>query len=233
MSESALSRFWNTIKPPPAGDRPPESPQIVELRRRQRRLVTITIAAIFILGAGVGVYNYIASAPQRADKEFQEGMKMMRPGKYPDAIVHFTRALSISSQLPDAYLERADAHRSLGEPDAALADFQSAAELNPSLAAAHTGLAVIYMERHDSAHALEELNKSIAVQPTIEAYYQRGEILEAQGDHRKAIEDYDKAIAQAPDAPYIYRARALARQNAGDPEGAQADRLVANGIEHP
>jgi tetratricopeptide (TPR) repeat protein len=233
MSESAFSRFWNMVKPPPAGNRPPESPQAIELRRRQRRLVWSAVSAIVVLAAGAGVFNYISNAPQRADKEFQEGMKMMRPGKYPDAVAHFTRALDISSELPDAYLERGNAHRSLGEPDAALADFQRASDLNPSLVAAHNGIAMIYVERRDQRRALEELNKSIGLQPTIEAYFQRGQILEAQGDHQKAIEDYDRAIAQAPDAPYMYRARALARENLGDQEGAHADRDVAHRIERP
>jgi tetratricopeptide (TPR) repeat protein len=231
MSESALSRFWNLVKPPDAGPRPTPSLKALELRRRQRKLITITAATILFLIAGAGVFNYVENAPQRAEKEFHDGMQMMRPGKYADAVVHFTRALNISSQLPDAYLERGNAHRSLGEPDAALADFQAAAGLNPSLVEAHNGIALIYLARHDSPHALEELNKSIALQPTIEAYYQRGLILETQGEHKKAISDYNLAIAQAKEAPYMYRARAMARQNLGDKKGAHADRTIASQLE--
>jgi len=91
---------------------------------------------------------------------------------------------------------------------------------------------MIYLEKHDQRQALGELNKSIAIHPTIEAYYQRGQILEAQGDHQKAIADYDLAIAQARDAPYVYRARALAKENLGDHDGASADRATAADIEH-
>jgi tetratricopeptide (TPR) repeat protein len=192
----------------------------------------ISVGLVAAIAGGIGVFMYIDSAPQRSEKEFQEGMKLMHPGKYPDAIVRFTRALNISSQRPDVYLERANAHYSLGEADAALADYQAAADLNPSLAEAHNGIAMIYVERQDSRHALEELNKSIAIQPTIDAYYQRGLILEAQGDHRKALEDYDQAIAVARDAPYMYRARAMAKDGLGDHEGAHADRMTAYQIEH-
>jgi tetratricopeptide (TPR) repeat protein len=210
------------------------SPQALELRRRQRRLVMIAAGMIVVLAAGAGVFSYIEDAPQRADREFQEGMKMMRPGKYADAIVHFTRVLDIAGPRPEAYLERAHAHMSLNEPDPALTDYQAAVDLNPGLTEARNGIALIYVGRHDSRRALEELNKSIALQPTVEAYYQRGEILESQGDHRKAIEDYDLAIAQARDSPYMYRARAMAKQNLGDQEGADADRLLANSFDqHP
>jgi tetratricopeptide (TPR) repeat protein len=231
MSESAFSRFWKTVKPPAAGNRPPESAKVVELRRRQRRLVTITLAVILAVAAGAWTYMYVSNAPQRADNEFQQGMKFMSPGKYPEAVVHFTRALSIYGQLPDALLERGNAHRILGEPDEALADYQAAIDLNPTLATAHNGIAMIYIERHDLPHALEKLNKAISLQPSVEAYYERGQILEARGEHQKAIEDYDKAIAEQVDSPYMYRARALAKANLGDQEGAHADRILAVQIE--
>ncbi len=232
MSDSAFSRFWNLVKPPPPGPRAPLSPEAIEQRKRQRKLIIITTAALAVLAAGVTIFLHIQSAPERADKEFQDGMKQMRPNKYPEAIGHFTRALEIYAQLPNAYLERGNAHRFLGEPDAALADFQSAADLDPTLADAHTGSAMIFVERRDTAHALDELNKSIAIRPNIEAYYQRGLILEARGEHQKAIADFDLAIAQARDAPYMYRARATAKENLGDREGAHADREIADRIEH-
>jgi len=219
------------VKPPSEGPRRAVSIEALALRRRQRRLVMITLGALVVLAVAIGVYQYIDSAPQRADKEFDEGMKLMHPGKYPDAVLHFTRVLSISSQRAEAYLERGNAHRSLGEPDAALADFQAAADLNPSLTAARNGIAVIYIERHDSRQALEELGKSIATQPNIEAYYQRGMIFESQGEHQKAIDDYNLAIALARDAPEVYLARATAKANLGDQEGAHADRIFARGLQ--
>jgi tetratricopeptide (TPR) repeat protein len=230
MPESAFRRFWNTVILPPVDNRP-GSPKVTALKQRQRRLVMTTLAAIVVLAAGGGVFYYISDAPQRADKEFQEGMKFMSPGKYPDAIVHFTRALEIYSQLPDAYLERGNAHRTLGETDAALADFQAAADLNPTLADAHNGLAMIYLDRRDQRHALEELNKSIGLRPAVDAFFQRGQILDAQGDHQKAINDFDRAIAEDRESPYMYRARALAKANLGDPAGAHADRLIAQHLE--
>ena len=203
------------------------------MKRRQRRLITITLAGAAAIGAGAWTYNFITSAPERADIEYQAGMKSMSPGKYPDAVAHFTRAISIYNQLPNAYLERGNANRVLGEMDTALADYQAAADLNPVLPEAHSGIAVIYIERHDIARALEHLNKSISLHPTVEAFYQRGQILEAQGQHEKAIADYNRAIAEENDAPYMYRARALAKANMGDAEGAHADREIANNIEHP
>ena len=231
LPDSPLARFWTMVKPPPPAIRPMD-PKVAGQKRRQRRLVMATVAAAILAAGGFGIYTYVAASPSRAQKEFEEGMRYMGPGRYPEAIVHLTRALSIYSQMPEAYVERGNAHRSLGESDAALADFQAAVDLNPTLADAHNGIAMIYVERHDQRRALEELNKSLSLKPTVEAYFQRGQILEAQGDHKKAIEDYDRAIGEAPDAPYMYRARALAKINLGDEQGAHADREIALRLEY-
>jgi tetratricopeptide (TPR) repeat protein len=227
MPDSAFTRFWNNLKPLPKENRPPISPEVAAMRRRQRKLIYITVGVVALMGAGAYIFNYIATAPQRAEKEYLEGMKSMRPSQYPAAVAHFTRAIDIKAQYPEAFLERANAHRVLSETDAALADYQAAADLNSSLVAAHNGIAMIYLERKDSRHALEELNKSLSLQPDTDAFYQRGEIYEAQGEHQKAIDDYDRAIANQRDAPFIYLARALAKQNLGDKEGALADRITA------
>ena len=230
MSDSGFSRLWNTLKPPP-GDNRPGSLKVVEMRKRQRRLVTATLAAFFVLAAAGGIYFYFSSGPQRAEKEFQEGMKLMGPGKYEEAIKHFDRALQIYSQLPDAYLERGNAHRTLGDMEGAVADFQAALDLNSQLAPAQNGLGMIYLERKDINKALEAFTKSIGISPTVDAYYQRGQIFEARGDHQKAIDDYNHAIELQRDSPFIYRSRALAKANIGDAAGAHEDRVIAETME--
>jgi tetratricopeptide (TPR) repeat protein len=67
----------------------------------------------------------------------------------------------------------------------------------------------------------------------VEANYQRGQMYESLGEHQKALQDYNLAIGGMPDAPYIYRARALTRENLGDGAGARDDRQKADSIEFP
>jgi tetratricopeptide (TPR) repeat protein len=215
------------LKPPVDPYGAPDPPEKIALRRRQRTLILSTLAAVAVLGAGAYLWSYIASAPQRAEAEFKEGMKLMSPTRYPGAIQHFNRALEIKPQYPEVYLERGNAHRMLGETDAALADYQAAVELNASLVAAHNGIAMIYLDRKDSRRALDEFTKSLNLQPSTDAFYQRGQIYEAMGEHQKAIDDYDRALADARDSPYMYLARATARQNLGDTKGATEDRIAA------
>ena len=230
-SESAFSRFWNGVKPPQAAH-PAESAFLAEMRRRQRRLVAVTLIVLALIGAGAGTYFYIANGSVRADKDFQEGMKSMQPGKYADAVVRFTRALANSTPRAEVYLERGNAYQAQGDSDQALADFQSALGMDPSLFAAHNGIALIYIQRHDVPRAIQELTKSIALLPNIDAFYQRGQLLEARGEHQKAIDDYDRAIAISRESPFVYLARATAKASLGDEEGAHNDRVAADQLQH-
>jgi len=226
---SFLTRWWNSLKPLPeeASRRTPVTAQ----KRRQRRLIQKTIGIAALAAAGWYVYSYIASAPERANAQLQAGMLDMQPGAYREAMAHFDRAVSIMPELAEAYLERGVAHHFLGETEPALADLDKALQLNPDLAAAYNELGAIYRGRGDIPRAIEELSKSIKAGATTDGYYQRGQAYESLGQHQKAIEDYDQAIAQMRESPFVYRARALAKDKLGDAEGAKQDRAKADSIE--
>ncbi len=226
---SFLTRWWQSIKPLPeqSSRRAPVTAQ----KRKQRRLIWRTVGVVALAGAGWYVYDYIGSAPERANAQLQAGMQKMQPGAYREAITRFDRAVSIMPQLAEAYLERGIAHHFLGETEPALADLDKALELNPDLAAAYNERGAIYHERGNTQKAIEELSKSIKTQATTDGYYQRGQAYESLGQHQKAIEDYDQAVAQMRESPYVYRARALAKDKLGDTEGAKQDRAKADDIE--
>ena len=204
-----------------------------ELWRRRRRLFKITGGLIVVLAGGGSVYDYIDTTEQRAEKQLQEGMSLMGSGAYRDAMASFDRSIQIWPHAANPYLQRGSAHQILGESDAALADFNRALDLDPELAQAHTGRGTIYRDRGDLKAALAEFAASLHMEPTVSAYYERGHTYESLGEHRKAIDDYDRGIALMPEAPFLYRARSFARRNLGDIAGYQADRDKAQGIETP
>jgi tetratricopeptide (TPR) repeat protein len=230
MARSVFSRLWEAVKPPPAVTRP--GTKKTKLTASQKRLIYGTAAVVALAGLSWAVYAYVASAPQRADKEYQAAMKLMAAGKYKDAIAQFTRATEIWPQLADAYLERGVSHRYLNENDLALADFEQAIALNSNLARAYTARGFIFRERGDTRRAMEEFTKSIEISPNADAYFERGQTFEDLGQHQKAIDDYNQAIAEERDAPYVYRARSLARRNLGDTDGFTEDQQTANSLEH-
>jgi tetratricopeptide (TPR) repeat protein len=231
MSESGSTRLREHASPPqPAGRR--RSSGRGKLRSKQRLLISLALAFFFVTGVGLAIYGYTAGAPDRAETAYQAGMKLMEPGQYQNAIPLFTRAIRIRGTAK-AYLERGNAYHFLGQTDQAIADFEKATEFDPSLTRAYSGLGSIYRDRGDRKRALEAFGKAISINPSVDALFERGEMFEAAGEHQKAIDDFTAAIDDLRDAPYIYRARALAKRNLGDNAGYEADRDQARAIERP
>jgi tetratricopeptide (TPR) repeat protein len=221
MAQSAFGRIWSAIKPPPAVTSVERKPRLTV---RQKRMLAIPGFVLAAGAVGGGIYAYLASAPDRANRQFQEAMKQMKPGNYGAAISGFTRAISIWPQMSEAYLERGSAYHALGKDDLALADFEQAIAVNPNLARAYSARGSIYRARGDARRAMEEFTRSLNLAPNVDAYYERGQIYEAVGEHQKAIEDFDRALAEMPDSPAVYRARSMAKRNLGDMAGYVADR---------
>ncbi len=229
MSESAFARLWNAIKPPPSVH-DPNAPK-TGMNRTQKWMIWGTVS---VIATGVIVwqtYAYIASAQQRAQKVYEQGMLKMTPGHYQEAIDLFSKATDIYPQLGAAYLERGNSENIVGQKEAAFADYEKAIEV-ANLGAAFTARGLIYLGKGDTKHAEQDFTSSIGVEPNSDAFYQLGQINDARGDHAKAIGFYDQAIHIQPDAPYMYRARGQAKKALGDEQGALLDRNEGITLEH-
>jgi tetratricopeptide (TPR) repeat protein len=150
---------------------------------------------------------------------------------YREAVRHFTDAISIWPDNARAYLHRGISQAALGEAAAAKSDWDRATQIDPALYEAFTARGTQYRLEGDIPKALEDLNRSIALHPSVDAYYQRGQLYAAQANYQSAIDDFDRAIAERPDAPYGYRARSAARGAIGDTSGSEEDRVLADRIE--
>jgi len=184
-----------------------------------------------LAGGGGWIYGYWASAPDRAQDEAAVGVKLLGIGTYDQAMRHFDRAIQIWPEYADAYLNRGLAEHAASHRAEALADFDRALSLDASLTRAYNARGQIYLENGDAQQTIRECSKSIQVRPSVDAYYQRGEAYEKLGEHQKAIADFDAAIAESREAPFAYRARSVAKRNAGDRAGALADDDQARRIE--
>lgn len=229
--ESFVTRWRNALQPLPS--RQTVDQAALAQKRKQRRLILFTVWIFLVLGAGWYIYDYIASAPTRARVEFDKGLALMGPQSYQQAIKAFDRAISIWPDLAEAHLNRGIALARLHQTDAALEEFDKAAAMNPDLTRAYDERGRLLLEKGDTRKAIDEFSKSIAIKPTTDGHYARGLAYESIGEHQKAVDDYDEAITQLVDAPYAYRARAVAKVNLGDMEGAKADRDRALHIEQP
>jgi tetratricopeptide (TPR) repeat protein len=227
--ESFLTRWRKAVRPLP---REAPSAALLALKRRQRKLIQRTVAILVLGGAGGWFYGYWVTAPDRAQEEAALAVKLLGVGTYDQAMRHFDRAIRIWPDYADAYLNRGLAEHGASHRREALADLDRALDLDASLTQAYNERGQIYLEDGDLQKSIRDCSKSIQVNPTLDAYYQRGEAYEKLGEHRKAIADFDAAISEFREAPFAYRARSAAKRNAGNRAGAQADDDQAQRIEN-
>ena len=226
---SLLARWLQAIAPVPVPGTP--DPAVLAQKQKQRRLIWWTVATIALLAAGGYAYSYVASAPDRARAEMAAGMRKMGPGAYGQAIASFDRAIDIWPEFAEAYLNRGVAEHGKGERGAALADLEKALDLDPDLIRAYNERGLIYLESGDGRQAIRNFDQSLKIKPSLDGYYQRGIAYETLQAHGKAVADFDAAIGEYRDAPYVYRARAAAKRNLGDRDGAAGDERFAEQIE--
>jgi tetratricopeptide (TPR) repeat protein len=228
---SRLSQFLHTFMPPPKANSLEQS--VSPAVRLMRRKTVLRAASVVALGgAAWGVYAYISSAPSRALTVLQDGMRLTGKDDLKGAEARFTRAVSIWPQLASGYLERGIVRRELNETDGAIEDLERAVSLDSNLSQAHTELGVIYRDRGDLTRAVNEFTLAIQMAPSTDAFYQRGQLYASLGRQAEALADYDAAIHEQTDAPYVYRARAMSLDALGKHDAAEEDRNVATRIEH-
>ncbi len=101
------------------------------------------------------------------------------------------------------YFEQGNYDYDLGDCNAAIVDYSKAIELNPNFAEAYNNRAYTYMMRLEYGEALPDLNRAIEIRPNYaHALMNRGDIYnyDFQVDRQKALADYNRVIAQGPEA---------------------------------
>ena len=143
---------------------------------------------------------------------------------YEKAIVHYSRALKLKLDLPDAFINRGDAYLGKGDFNPALADFNKVIELNPNDADAYIIRGDAYLGKGDFDPALADFNKAIELNPNdADAYIYRGNAYLEQNNSEFALADFNKAIELNSNDAEAYIIRGDAYLEQGNSEFALAD----------
>ena len=143
---------------------------------------------------------------------------------YEKAIMHYSRALKLKPDLPDAFINRGDAYLGKGDFDPALADFNKVIELNPNDPDAYIIRGDAYLGKGDFDPALADFNKAIELNPNdADAYIYRGNAYLEQSNSEFALADFNKAIELNPNDADAYIIRGDAYLEQGNPKLALAD----------
>ncbi len=108
----------------------------------------------------------------------------------------------------------------------ALADYNSAIQLDPSYAIAYQNRGILkQFNLRDIKGALADYNRSIQLNPNNAAYNNRGMLKKIEfQDYQGALSDYNRAIQLDPGVAFVYNNRALLKnENFQDYQGALID----------
>lgn len=159
------------------------------------------IRRIYDLRAAQADEDNIAALTSNAS--FQRGI-----GDYKGVVQTLTRQIAILPSA-DAYIERAEARRELGDTAGALADAEAARKLDPASPGAIWMVATLTAERGDVARAAKLLDDRIALGGKARDDYRlsKANILGEFGDAQAAIDELDALIAAKPGTPALLNAR--------------------------
>jgi tetratricopeptide (TPR) repeat protein len=176
------------------------------------------------------------------------GMAYLWDKNYPAAVADFTKVIDLSDKTSDSgYVLRANAYAAAGDYDKAFADFGRAIAIDPRDANAYSARGDAYNDKGDlagahadfmkagdvasadsprSGNAITYYDKAAKVDPhDAKAFNGAGRAwLDAYGDDKEAIPDFDAAIAIDPQYGEAYANRCVARVLSGsDLPRARAD----------
>jgi tetratricopeptide (TPR) repeat protein len=161
----------------------------------------------------------ISVSPQDAFAYFWRGISYQSLRDFDKALADFDEALRLNSAYDDVYVRRAEIFATKRDGQRALAEVDRFLVAHDTSAYAHglRGAALRLLGRRDEA--ANELERSIALKPTVEAYLERAK-LRNPVDQAQSFADIDLALKLDPKSVPAYRIRASLLVASNDYVGA-------------
>jgi tetratricopeptide (TPR) repeat protein len=149
-------------------------------------------------------------------------------GELDKAITHLDKAIGIREDFVEGYTLRADIYLAMKKGGNAMADIEKVVELAPEDETAYILRGHTHELLGNDEAALLDYQTVLELNPfNEEIYLFAGRILLAGGKYDDAIILFDEAIEQIENFANAYSARAVAKHQTGDHEGALADEKTA------
>ena len=119
---------------------------------------------------------------------------------------------------------RGNSLRKAGELEAAIADYDQAIKLDPTVAVYHLNRGYVWFDKKEYDRAIEDASVAIRLAPKDPEYFVfRANIRNRKGDFSGAFSDAEEAIRVSADSAVAFNSRGFARQQMGDHAAAIED----------
>ena len=166
----------------------------------------------------------------------KKGTALMSMNKIDAAIESYTRAIELSPNYAEAYVQRGLAKRARGDLAGSIEDYEKAASINPKsivgnrfVAQAYSNRGFIKLNALDADSAIEDFTKAININPNEDGhYYRRGYARLIKEDLAEALNDLNKALTVVGSDNFsskseIYATRGIVKLLQGKNADAQMD----------
>lgn len=151
---------------------------------------------------------------------------------YEEAVVHYTKALELKADLPEAYNKRGLVYSDIGNFERAIQDFKTAIALKPDYVAAYNNRGIVHHGKGDFERAIRDYSQAIVLNPEdADTYNNRGIAYHSKGEIESAIQDYNMAIHFNREDATTYNNRGYAYLAKGDLEHAIQDYTKATQLQ--
>lgn len=151
------------------------------------------------------------------------GLIHMDTEQVDSAAFYFNAAIQRKRNEADYYVNRARLQEQRLDTAAAITDYQRALSYQSDHYAALSNLNKLSRNGQYDALLAEAYDLAVEEQGSYQAYFNRGVNLQASGEHRLAIRDFDRALSMANNNAEALMMRAYSKERSLDLRGALAD----------
>ena len=127
--------------------------------------------------------------------DFNQAQSLSNAGQYEQAVIVYSRSISLLPNNAEAYLGRGYAYEKLGKYQDALSDYSQVIALKPTDPQAYFVRGLLYDILRKTDQAIQDYSVAISLKPNdADAYYYRGMDWEKMGNTDGARADYGKAV---------------------------------------
>jgi tetratricopeptide (TPR) repeat protein len=144
--------------------------------------------------------------------ELGQGLAMLISGQYDRSIVALDQVIGKNPTFAFAHTLRARAYLAKKDTADAMTDLNLVLGTQPNDADALGLRGIVYSQLHEYDKALDDLSKAITQRETVERYFARATVYEAQNKIDKATSDYKRATQLAPTSVFDILAQAQSKQ---------------------
>jgi tetratricopeptide (TPR) repeat protein len=161
----------------------------------------------------VDIKNALDRNPNNQMAELGQGLAMLVSNQYGRAIVALNQVIGKGTAF-DVFARTLRARAYLAKKDTtdAMTDLDQVLTTRPNDVDALGLRGIAYSTMHEYDKALDDLSRALAQRETVELYFARASIYEAQNKIDKATSDYKSATQLAPKSVFDILAQAQSRQ---------------------